>query len=64
MAKQEVVRIDRSPMNPRRWCIELRCGHEVWVTAARRPQRMVMKCMECSPPWPAGEAALPKEGEK
>lgn len=42
-----VQRVDRSPMNPRRWCLTLSCGHEVWVTAASKPKRMKAICPEC-----------------
>jgi hypothetical protein len=41
----EVKRVDQSPVNPRRWCLELSCGHEVWITASRRPIRTTHPCM-------------------
>lgn len=41
---KKVVRVDQSPMNKKRWCIELECGHETWVTAARRPKRQTIIC--------------------
>lgn len=40
----KIERVDRSPMNPKRWCLELACGHEIWVTAARRPTHQTMEC--------------------
>jgi hypothetical protein len=40
----EVVRVDQSPMNPKEWCLELSCGHEVWITAASRPIRKHATC--------------------
>lgn len=48
--KQPVVRIDRSPMNAQRWCLELACGHEKWVTARRRPAipAKPLRCERCS----------------
>jgi len=44
-----VQRADQSPMNPKRWCLTLSCGHEVWVTANRKPQRMKEQCERCPP---------------
>jgi hypothetical protein len=41
-----VIRISQSPMNPLRWLIELGCGHDVWITATKRPTRKTMKCGE------------------
>ena len=45
--KQPVLRVDRSPLNERRWCLELKCGHEVWITSKREPQRKIIKCSAC-----------------
>ncbi len=42
-----VQRADRSPLNPRRWCLILTCGHEVWITSARRPNRVAVPCPKC-----------------
>lgn len=42
-----VVRVDRSPMNPARWCLTLACGHEVWVTSAQKPKRATSPCAKC-----------------
>ena len=47
MARATVARVDPSPMNASRWCIELRCGHHVWVTAKRRPKTTVVDCKQC-----------------
>jgi len=44
----EVKRVDQSPLNPRRWCVELACGHEVWVTSSKKPKAKTMICPECS----------------
>lgn len=30
---------EQSPLDPRRWCVTLSCGHEAWITADRRPLR-------------------------
>ena len=43
--KREVSRVDRSPMNPKRWCVELSCGHELWVTG--KPRKKVFPCEQC-----------------
>jgi hypothetical protein len=50
-----VLRVDRSPMNALRWCCELECGHEVWITSKRRPSRSRMKCSKCATQNAAGE---------
>lgn len=43
-----VLRIDRSPMNAKRWTLSLSCGHEVWVTATKKPARKTAKCPTCA----------------
>lgn len=43
-----VVRVDRSPMNPRRWELTLACGHTLWVTSGKRPSRKTSKCATCA----------------
>lgn len=45
---RNVERIDRSPMNAKRWLMLLDCGHEVWTTAVRRPARRSAPCPECA----------------
>jgi hypothetical protein len=45
---RQVVRVNQSPMNPLRWCIELSCRHEVWVTRKSKPKVKVMSCAECA----------------
>ncbi len=42
--RRQVVRIDQSPMNAKRWCLELDCGHEVWITSTRRPTNKKFLC--------------------
>lgn len=42
-----VVRITQSPLNAKRWSLDLNCGHEVWVTARRRPTRKFAPCESC-----------------
>ena len=44
--KKRVSRIVQSPMNPLRWCYELECGHDVWVTMKRRPQLNVIRIVD------------------
>ena len=48
MVKRKVIRITRSPLNARRWCCDLDCGHEVWVTGNRRPTSETLSCPECA----------------
>ena len=42
----DVISVHQSPMNPKRWCLGLSCGHDQWVTATRRPQSRTAKCHE------------------
>lgn len=42
-----VVRVTQSPMNSKRWCLELDCGHDVWVTASRKPKTCREPCVSC-----------------
>jgi hypothetical protein len=44
---KRVTRIDQSPMNKLRWCMQLECGHEVWVTASRKPKFKTERCERC-----------------
>jgi hypothetical protein len=45
---QAVMRVDQSPMNAKRWCLTLRCGHEAWVTRHGRPKLQGLFCERCS----------------
>lgn len=45
-----IIRIDRSPMNAKRWCLTLSCEHEWWVTSVRAPKARVFGCAKCAPP--------------
>jgi hypothetical protein len=47
-SKQAVIRADRSPLNPKRWCLTLQCGHETWVTSNARPSRAHANCETCA----------------
>lgn len=47
--KVSVVRVNQSPMNPKRWCLTLSCKHEMWVTATKRPARKTAYCHKCAP---------------
>jgi hypothetical protein len=44
----KVLRADRSPLNKHQWLCELECGHEQWVTSARKPSKT--RCYECNFP--------------
>lgn len=46
--KRPVTRVDRSPMNRKRWVLKLSCGHEVWITSTSKPTRKEADCHECS----------------
>lgn len=45
----KVLRATRSPMNASRWCLDLECGHEVWVTSKAKPQKKFEYCYTCNP---------------
>lgn len=46
--KQVIVSATRSPMNAKRWLLELGCGHPQWVTAARKPTARATRCIRCA----------------
>jgi len=50
MSKREkkIIRITRSPLNPQRWCADLECGHEEWLTAKKKPTRQTIRCSRCN----------------
>jgi hypothetical protein len=43
-----VLRAVQSPMNAERWCLDLACGHEIWVSAKRQPRAKRVCCPVCS----------------
>jgi len=45
--KSRVESVKQSPMNEGRWCLQLDCGHDEWVTAKRRPTRTTAPCSKC-----------------
>lgn len=45
--KFTVMRVDKSPLNPKRKCVELACGHEIGVNRAPRVGSEV-ECVECT----------------
>ena len=49
LKKTVVVSVKQSPMYAVRWCIQLACGHEEWITSRRRPKRKAMRCSICNP---------------
>lgn len=56
MVKKKVVRVDKSPMNPKLKCVELECGHEIWVSRAPT----VGKLIECETCTKAADAPVVK----
>lgn len=44
---RKIVRVDRSPMNAKVWCVELECGHEVWVYRKPRSTPKGLECEKC-----------------
>lgn len=48
MTRRDVIRATRSPMNAKRWCLSLTCGHETWVTATRQPKIKRVDCTGCA----------------
>lgn len=45
--RSRVLSVKQSPLNEQRWCLNLECGHEVWITAKRRPTRKLATCELC-----------------
>lgn len=43
-----VTAVRQSPLNAMRWNLELACGHEVWVSAKRKPKRKRQECHPCT----------------
>jgi hypothetical protein len=46
--RAKVESVTQSPMNGRRWLLQLDCGHELWLTATSRPQRKTAICLKCT----------------
>jgi hypothetical protein len=44
---KQVTRVTQSPLNKLRWCLDLECGHDEWVTSKRRPTTKKYKCSRC-----------------
>lgn len=42
--RQNVTGVTRSPLNAARWCLDLACGHQSWVTSDRRPTAKTAVC--------------------
>ena len=42
-----VESVKQSPLNEKRWCLQLNCGHDAWITATKRPQRRMHVCPRC-----------------
>lgn len=42
-----VESVRQSPLNERVWVLALDCGHDVSITANRRPQRKMIVCWKC-----------------
>ena len=51
--------IKQSPLNAMRWCCQLDCGHDQWITARRRPTRQHLVCYTC-----AAHAKAAKKGKR
>ena len=60
LPKARIDRVTQSPMNEQRWCLDLDCGHRIWVTAKRRPTRKQIGCNDCT----RKQTALDAAGEK
>ena len=43
--KRRIVRMDQSPMNAKRWLVELECGHEQWQA---KPRGEMAVCEICT----------------
>lgn len=54
-AKVRIVQATQSPLNAKRWLVELACGHECWVTRVRKPRGAVACKWRCSGTPPAAD---------
>ena len=45
--RRKVVKVTQSPLNALRWCLQLDCGHEIWITSRKRPKRAREGCERC-----------------
>ena len=54
--KRPVVKVTQSPLNALRWSLDFECGHELWITARRRPTRKTADCLRCDVERPGKEA--------
>lgn len=45
---RKVIRATQSPLNAYRWCLDLDCGHHLWVTRKRKPTTKETVCEQCS----------------
>lgn len=52
----KAVRVTQSPMNAKQWCVDLECGHEIWVTSNRKPKKQSYPCEKCSEFWSKGKS--------
>jgi hypothetical protein len=48
--RRAVRRIRQSPMNERVWNVEMECGHDQYITRARRPTCTTLVCNDCTYP--------------
>ena len=58
LPKARIDRVTQSPMNEQCWCLDLDCGHRIWVTAKRRLTRKQIGCNDCA----RKQTALDAEG--
>ena len=59
MPDRTIVRVTQSPMNARIWCVDLDCGHEVWLTQRQRPALVIKgRRREAGPTWAAGDVCV------
>ena len=47
LLKSRIESVKQSPLNAHRWCLQLDCGHDVWVTAKQRPRGRTAQCPQC-----------------
>jgi hypothetical protein len=45
-ARRNVIKITQMT-TPNRWCLDLACGHEVFVTSKDRPATTTARCFSC-----------------
>lgn len=58
-----ILRVTQSPMNPKVWCVDLQCGHDVWVTGRKPRKTAKIHCEKCTAFWKTVEETRELKGD-